>query len=670
MIGHYLAKIYGSILERELSVWAERHGHRARGQAGFRRGFSTLDHILTLRALIEERRAQGDRRRLYCCFVDFRKAFDSVPRFRLMQRLQDIGVPEAIRWGIYPLYESVTGRVRAPGGFSDGIESTIGVKQHGCLLSPTLFGIYIDELSEYVDTYGDAGSSLAGVMIPLLLYADDVVLISDSPEGLQRQLDALQRFCADRDLTVNLGKTKVMVFNTTQAWVTRAEHQFTFRGEMVEQVRSYVYLGVTFTGPRFSLKQAADARLDRGFAALGRLERQCAHVQFQEPRTKLWLFESLVTPALLDWIKRHRRSLIITVSIFGAGYMCYQKVKAFQKKGLIEKDEYEARAFIMHQERIEAQLQVHFQSIQRISDSTTLPSILLRLKSQIFSLLDLSRLTEELEQEKDNSRLSAQERTELWENIKTLSFSRATCCMWALTIAVLFVRVQFNILARHVYLATARDISNVEQLDQRKDLSKSCQQKYILQSEFLAEKFLEIVKKDVEAVVIKTLGSKSLRDLCNLRDLRDIFSNFCLNLEHRLVEWLAYLALKDSVPEVHHDATLKVEADTALHDETGTLEQLLNETRDILRSQEFKEVLAASFETVLDRMMEEFNAVFEGGHEGRVPLAKLLSPVSGIGVLLLEHPDENRFLQSIANLQEVQSFSASVYSASPTIARG
>ncbi|MCO5589452.1 hypothetical protein L7F22_043419 [Adiantum nelumboides] len=150
------------------------------------------------------------------------------------KRLLDIGVPEAIRWGIYALYESVTGRVRAAGGLSNAIESTIGVKQ-GCPLSPTLFGIYIDELSKYVDTYGDAGSSLVGVMIPLLLYADDVVLISDSPEGLQRQLDALQRFCADRDLTVNLGKTKVMVFNTTQAWVTRAEHQFTFRGEMVEQ---------------------------------------------------------------------------------------------------------------------------------------------------------------------------------------------------------------------------------------------------------------------------------------------------------------------------------------------------------------------------------------------------------------------------------------------------
>ncbi|MCO5561555.1 hypothetical protein L7F22_015175 [Adiantum nelumboides] len=92
-------------------------------------------------------------------------------------------------------------------GLSDAIESTIGVKQ-GCPLSPTLFGIYIDELSEYVDTYGDAGSSLAGVMIPLLLYADDVVLISDSPERLQRQLDALQRFCVDRDLIVNPSKNQ------------------------------------------------------------------------------------------------------------------------------------------------------------------------------------------------------------------------------------------------------------------------------------------------------------------------------------------------------------------------------------------------------------------------------------------------------------------------------
>eukprot|EP00250_Pteridium_aquilinum_P005233 c15361_g1_i1 orf=69-221(+) len=48
-------------------------------------------------------------------------------------------------WGIYALYEQVLGRVRCPGGLSDTIASTIGVKQ-GCPLSPTLFGLYIDEV--------------------------------------------------------------------------------------------------------------------------------------------------------------------------------------------------------------------------------------------------------------------------------------------------------------------------------------------------------------------------------------------------------------------------------------------------------------------------------------------------------------------------------------------
>ena len=69
-----------------------------------------------------------------------------------------------------------------------------------------------------------------------------------------------------------------MVFNTTQAWVTRSEPEFFLGEEKVEYTCSYTYLGVTFTGPRFSLREVACARLSRGYAALGALERQCAHL--------------------------------------------------------------------------------------------------------------------------------------------------------------------------------------------------------------------------------------------------------------------------------------------------------------------------------------------------------------------------------------------------------
>ena len=53
MVGHTVAKLYASILEQQLSRWAKRKGIRAPGQARFGKGFSTLDHIFTLRAIID-----------------------------------------------------------------------------------------------------------------------------------------------------------------------------------------------------------------------------------------------------------------------------------------------------------------------------------------------------------------------------------------------------------------------------------------------------------------------------------------------------------------------------------------------------------------------------------------------------------------------------------------
>ena len=183
--------------------------------------------------------------------MDFRKAFDTVPRARLKQRLEALGVPTDMQWGIYALYESISGKVRSSKGLLEAVASTIRVKQ-GCPLSPTLFGLYIDEVSHYIERFGGSGARLASIAIQILLYVDDVVLISDSPEGLQRHLNALKLFCTDKGLSINMDKTKVMVFNTTQAWVTRSEPEFCLGEEKVEYTRSYTYLGVTFAGPRFS----------------------------------------------------------------------------------------------------------------------------------------------------------------------------------------------------------------------------------------------------------------------------------------------------------------------------------------------------------------------------------------------------------------------------------
>jgi len=84
----------------------------------------------------------------------------------------------------------------------------------------------------------------------MLLFANDVILLASSLEGLQRQLDALALFYSLRQLTINLGKTKVMIFNRLNK-ITYLH--FFFRGEEIEITDTYTYLGVQFSGPRFSL---------------------------------------------------------------------------------------------------------------------------------------------------------------------------------------------------------------------------------------------------------------------------------------------------------------------------------------------------------------------------------------------------------------------------------
>jgi hypothetical protein len=89
-VGPVLAKVFAMILEARLSSWAKERGLRARGQAGFRKDFYTTDNLYILRTLIKQNTHK--RKKVYCCFVDFRKTFDIVPRDLLWQVLAEVGI--------------------------------------------------------------------------------------------------------------------------------------------------------------------------------------------------------------------------------------------------------------------------------------------------------------------------------------------------------------------------------------------------------------------------------------------------------------------------------------------------------------------------------------------------------------------------------------------------
>jgi len=113
------------------------------------------------------------------------------------------------------MYAHDSAAVRTSEGLSEIFRCFMGVKQ-GCPTSPTLFGLYVNELQKHLLETADIDApDLCGILAPLLLYADDLILMSTSPEGLQRQLDALASFCEQRQLTVNLSKTKVLIFEAS-----------------------------------------------------------------------------------------------------------------------------------------------------------------------------------------------------------------------------------------------------------------------------------------------------------------------------------------------------------------------------------------------------------------------------------------------------------------------
>ena len=102
MIIPLLAKLYGIILEKKINEWLEIEGKRAKGQVYFRRNHSTMDHIVTLMIIAEE--YHNNNSDLFCCFMDFRKSFDTVPRNNPWNVLEEPKVPFELRAATIKFY--------------------------------------------------------------------------------------------------------------------------------------------------------------------------------------------------------------------------------------------------------------------------------------------------------------------------------------------------------------------------------------------------------------------------------------------------------------------------------------------------------------------------------------------------------------------------------------
>ena len=195
------------LTKNKINKWAEERDKCAKGQAGFRPKHSTIDHCITLKHIIEkvwEKKEEG-----FCCFVDFKKAFDMVPRDNIWRRMEDLEVPNHLRAAVHRLYEKVKVKIKTSAGISKSFRSNIGFKQ-GFPLSPTLFGLYIDNIEEWLKSQGGDGIHLGNFVIRLLLYTNDLIPIAKSSLGLQEHLLSPEHFCRSMGMQVNIRKMKVV----------------------------------------------------------------------------------------------------------------------------------------------------------------------------------------------------------------------------------------------------------------------------------------------------------------------------------------------------------------------------------------------------------------------------------------------------------------------------
>jgi hypothetical protein len=238
-------KIFTKLINNRLVSWAEDNDKLREQQCGYRRKYSTIDNCFSLHA-VAQKYISKSKGRMYCIFVDFSKAFDCVQHELLLYVLHKNNVSGQMVNVIKSMYSQLQSCVRTNTGLSSYFNCKIGTRQ-GCMLSPFLFIMFLNELIEEL-----SNSNCHGIYVsedePCMLqflFADDIANVTDTPVQLQRIINTIHNFCNKYGMKVNLDKTKIIVFR--RGGCLKNYEKWYYDGEQIEVVPYYKYLGMIYS---------------------------------------------------------------------------------------------------------------------------------------------------------------------------------------------------------------------------------------------------------------------------------------------------------------------------------------------------------------------------------------------------------------------------------------
>ena len=301
-----ICKIFTSLISIRITKYCDSVELLGNEQAGFRKNYSTCDHIFALHVLIAIY-TKVLKKKLYCCFVDYKKAFDSVPRIHLWYKLLSNGINGKILNVIKGLYSTAKSAVKQGSTHGFFFNCEIGVRQ-GDNLSPLLFALYLNDLQEHLSkAYNGLSSSFnliqdwvqdedTVVFLKLftILYADDTVVFAESRAELQAAMHGMLHYCIMWKLDINVQKTKVVIYGSKPGV---KELDFKFGEHNINVISEYTYLGICFP---------CNNNMNKGISVLKNQASRAMFSLIKKSRKlgldfdiQLQLFDSLILPILL-----------------------------------------------------------------------------------------------------------------------------------------------------------------------------------------------------------------------------------------------------------------------------------------------------------------------------------------------------------------------------------
>ena len=292
-ISSALLKIICSLLNNRVQAYCNRLNLINKNQIGFKSKHRTADHLLTLKAVVKKYVTVG-KKKLHACFIDFKKAFDSVWHEGLFYKVEKCGISGNFLDLIRDLYKKTNCAIKIGESITDFFDYAKGVRQ-GCPLSPILFNIYVNDIFELMNNNNENDITLGQNKLNALMYADDLILLAETENGLQKQIDKLLGYCQKWKLDVNIKKTKLMVFNRGNKLLKR---NVKINNTVLESVKTFKYLGFSISAKNCSFAPTIEdlsVKANRAIYALNNRNK----ISKLPAKLALKLFQAQIAPILL-----------------------------------------------------------------------------------------------------------------------------------------------------------------------------------------------------------------------------------------------------------------------------------------------------------------------------------------------------------------------------------